>query len=149
MPGVGGVLTQNQIIVTVLFGSASRAPEDTASFHSASRNPFPVLYRWRRQHPTTRTTHPTAHKHCCMVQTPINMDIENDLGLIKCQGKTTYCILRFLLLVTHCVRLTGTPIPHTKSEPSCSFSIPIPRPTDISSSLAEGHLYSQIQLLVN
>lgn len=48
--------------------------------------------------------------------------------------------------MTHCVRLTETPIPHTKSVLPCSLSIPIPRPTEISSSLAEGLLSSQIQL---
>lgn len=44
------------------------------------------------------------------------MDIENDPGLIECQG---------------------TSIPRTKDDPPCSLSIPNRQPTDISSSLAE------------
>ncbi|KAF8490159.1 hypothetical protein F5888DRAFT_1136181 [Russula emetica] len=51
-----------------------------------------------------------------MIQTPVNMDVENDPGLIKCQG---------------------TSIPRANGDPSCSLSISNPRPTDISSSLVE------------
>ena len=112
-----------------------------------------VLYRWRRD-PTRSTSTHTAREHCCMDQAPVNMDIENEPGHIKCQGKppnivTTLLASDSLHLSPPRVHLTGTSFPRVKGDPPCSLSIPNIQPTDVSSSLAEGHFCSQIQVLLN
>jgi len=102
-PDDGRCITHFQIIVTALFGSASRAPEDTASSIASPQVYCPVLYRWRREYLANRLeAPPTAeNKHCCMVQTPVNMYVENDPGLVECQGNHLRSIHSPLLLVTH------------------------------------------------
>ena len=60
--GMGGVLTQIQIILTALFGSATGPPRTQprpTEFPPFLHKSIAVLYRWRRQHPTNRLESPT------------------------------------------------------------------------------------------